>query len=567
MIRFAFIASLLLSVGALGTSPTQVMAQSDLADLIERSERSVVRIDVKGTDGEDWLGSGFVIESAGVIVTNHHVIEGAATAQAVFQDGRSFDIVGTKLLQADQDIAVVKIDAFDLPTLEIADQLPRKGELVVAFGSPHGLSFTASQGIISGIRDVTAEEAEGFGPVTLLQTTAPISSGNSGGPLINSQGKVVGMNTLTSTIGQNLNFAVSCVDIQKAVTAQSLATVTSLARSTANLKPKMDLPKREEFDLSDEAINRYLAETRRLEAGLKSDVAKRLKNASDRLATFKRGRVGEHKELSSSGRFALVKEANGRMAAFFRTDIDKEKAVLAETASLESLKQLATTLKDSDPKQTLFELARNSGAPIETRRIGEVGFVQDYKILTFLSDQSFIALSNVDRQAFTVEGEPIDRLHAGDVIAPFAAYIAGETSFKIGDRVFRSLMIRRVPDSRLATLVFGADSIPKHLAIRSTAEGNASPPAGQSPSSSPPAAASNSSTSASTDSDLMNLFKPNANQSRLWSDQSGKFQIKAVFVSQDSRQVILRREDNQSLLIVPKEKLSAVDRQYLQSLE
>jgi S1-C subfamily serine protease len=198
----------------------------DLADLIETVESSVVRINVSGPDG-GALGSGFVASADGTIITNHHVIEGAGSAEVIFKDGRKARVRGVRADLANKDVAVLSIEPVDRPLipLKIATQLPRKGEQVVAFGAPLGFSFTASDGLISAIRNGSELNGEfrslGFNldydsHVTWLQTTAPISRGNSGGPLVNMRGEVVGLNTLSiPELGQNLNFAVSGIDLQK----------------------------------------------------------------------------------------------------------------------------------------------------------------------------------------------------------------------------------------------------------------------------------------------------------------------------------------------------------------
>src|SRR5204862_6159536 len=119
--------------------------------------------------------------------------------------------------------AILKLDEASgkLPTLPLAEKLPRKGDKVAAFGSPIGLSFSASEGIVSAIRTGTELNTmlPGFGRdreehATWVQTTASISPGNSGGPLIDMQGQIVGLNTLIVSGGNNLNFAISVNDVR-----------------------------------------------------------------------------------------------------------------------------------------------------------------------------------------------------------------------------------------------------------------------------------------------------------------------------------------------------------------
>ena len=191
----------------------------NLADLLEKVEPAVLRLDVTGKEGKS-IGSGFVIDAAGIAITNVHVVANAQKATAKFEDGRSFDVEGVLGFDASRDIAVIKLRlAQKLPTLKLQEKAPRKGEPVVAVGSPQGLSFTATEGIISAIRPgaelLALGKPEAAG--TWLQSSAPISPGNSGGPLLNLQGEVVGMNTLQLRSGQNLNFAIAAADIADVV--------------------------------------------------------------------------------------------------------------------------------------------------------------------------------------------------------------------------------------------------------------------------------------------------------------------------------------------------------------
>jgi S1-C subfamily serine protease len=191
-----------------------------VADLNELVEPSVVRIDVISREGSG-NGSGYVVDASGLIATNYHVVEGGTRATVVFADGTSTPVVGLVALLPRKDIAIVKIDlpSRQLKPIPLAPILPRKGEATIAFGAPLGLSFSMSEGIVSSIRtskelkDLKVVDVEG----TWLQTTTPISPGNSGGPLINQRGELVGMNTMTLNVGQNLNFAISALDIAEAL--------------------------------------------------------------------------------------------------------------------------------------------------------------------------------------------------------------------------------------------------------------------------------------------------------------------------------------------------------------
>ncbi len=150
------------------------------------------------------LGSGFIISADGYILTNNHVVDKATDIKVSLADGRMFDakLVGKS---PDIDIALIKIDAQDLPSAVLGDSdVTEVGDLVIAIGNPFGLSHTVTSGIISAKGRVI-----GAGPYdNLIQTDAAINPGNSGGPLFNSNGEVVGINTIIIASGQNLGFSV-----------------------------------------------------------------------------------------------------------------------------------------------------------------------------------------------------------------------------------------------------------------------------------------------------------------------------------------------------------------------
>jgi serine protease Do len=137
------------------------------------------------------LGSGFVIESDGYIVTNNHVVDDAESVKVRLDDEREFDaeVIGT---DPQTDLALIKIDAENLPALPLGDSdAVRVGDDVIAVGNPFGLGGTVTRGIVSAMaRDINA------GPyVDFIQTDAAINRGNSGGPLLNLEGEVIGVNS------------------------------------------------------------------------------------------------------------------------------------------------------------------------------------------------------------------------------------------------------------------------------------------------------------------------------------------------------------------------------------
>ncbi|MCA9066339.1 MAG: trypsin-like peptidase domain-containing protein, partial [Planctomycetaceae bacterium] len=206
--------------------------EADLADLIERAEPSCVRIDVNLKDGSRSIGSGFVVDAERRwVVTNYHVVADSNEASVVFADKSKAKVEGWRAHYTDKDLALLQIETSkQLVALPVAAALPRKGEKTFAIGTPAGLSFTVTEGIVSAIRDGDElNEYSEFGQSkdpelqkfkykgSWLQTSTPISPGSSGGPLLNLKGEVIGINSGSLASGQNINFAVSCMEIQRLV--------------------------------------------------------------------------------------------------------------------------------------------------------------------------------------------------------------------------------------------------------------------------------------------------------------------------------------------------------------
>ncbi len=165
-------------------------------------------------------GSGFITRSDGVILTNAHVVEGASEVGVTLPDGRSFS---GKVLGSDPvtDVAVVKVAAAGLPVAPLGDSSKvRPGEWAIAIGNPLGLDNTVTAGIISAVQRTNAV-GEGQ-RVPYLQTDAAVNPGNSGGPLINERGQVIGINTaIRQAPGAGLSFAIP-INLGRQIAAQIL---------------------------------------------------------------------------------------------------------------------------------------------------------------------------------------------------------------------------------------------------------------------------------------------------------------------------------------------------------
>ena len=196
-----------------------------LIELFEKSEEGVVKIKIERISSQGdtgGVGSGFVYDNLGHIITNAHVVDGADKATVTFLDGSQYnaEIIGKDKFT---DIAVIKVSEKPrlLHPLEIGDSsLLQVGEQVAAIGNPFGLSGSMTSGIVSQIGRLIAAQDSGFSIPDVIQTDAAINPGNSGGPLLNMRGQVIGINTAIQSISGEfvgIGFAVPSNTVSKIV--------------------------------------------------------------------------------------------------------------------------------------------------------------------------------------------------------------------------------------------------------------------------------------------------------------------------------------------------------------
>ena len=211
--------------------PTPTQAQDLLPELVRRIKPSAVAIETFDSRNEKLSrGSGFFVETDR-IVTNRHVLEGAYRAEIHSSTGTVYPVKGVLAVDAEGDIALLKIDApaNQIRPLPLDKTSPQEGESVVVIGNPLGLEGSVTNGIVSAVRDIPT-----FGRI--IQITAPISSGSSGSPVVNMQGQVIGIATLQITGGQSVNFAIPSERISQLQVATVVMSLGDLVASAGRNK-------------------------------------------------------------------------------------------------------------------------------------------------------------------------------------------------------------------------------------------------------------------------------------------------------------------------------------------
>lgn len=206
-------------------SPAQQASPLSIPDVARVAKASVVVVRT-----ENGMGSGFSISSRGWVATSFHVVAGANVLGLQDPNGRVHRVTGIRAFDRANDLAILEAPSLKLPALSIVTTVPEVGETVVVVGHPRELTATVSDGIVAAVR----RQPDGTG---LLQITAPISPGSSGGPILNQYGQVIGITSRYYADAQNINFASTSTALAQLATnapARPLSVTMFAAVSGAN---------------------------------------------------------------------------------------------------------------------------------------------------------------------------------------------------------------------------------------------------------------------------------------------------------------------------------------------
>lgn len=354
-------------------------APADTTALVKLVEPSVVVIQVT-RDKSSGIGSGFPLDNQGTIVTNYHVIEGATSVKIKFGE-KTADVPGFLIFSPGKDIAILKanLGAERVAPLKLAANQPVKGETVLTFGAPLGFDSTVSNGIVSSVRkgsdlreifkksfgsDVYVDEQHYDLDAVWVQTTAPISGGNSGGPLVNLRGEVVGLNTWHLVAGQNMNFAISADHITQ-----------MMKSANSGVHPFSELPKPRERTAvagSGKRTLEYWDEVSRINRGLATRLRKikspPLPSTRDKVIALFPKLAGIYKKIGD-----LMPEAATKLKALKIDDVDTELVALVtvDAMSLEKIGEAARDMSVDAKRFKAEKVALYDGEVLSKKAFGK----------------------------------------------------------------------------------------------------------------------------------------------------------------------------------------------------
>jgi hypothetical protein len=486
-------------------------------------------------------------------------MEGAQNgrATATFPNGVKCKITGSYLIDEGRDIAIIQLDLDDLPALELAEALPRKGEEVLALGSPLGLSFTATRGIVSAIRsedEMRRDLDDSTIAGTWVQVDAPLSPGNSGGPLINKDGQLVAMSTRASFgQAQNLNFGISVVDVRAAIEEAQAKSLVDLSRGLGKINSRESQPTSgamiKRTPVPPGAIRDYVERTKEEYSYLGKSLRREMTVQKDLFRQMRNGKID-----FTLGDQIVRDSQTGRY--FFPDERAKNAMVKMQEERVRDLEKLANSIVKDPTSESLFAMSWKFGPSVNMREKGSVGFLADAKVVLAATEQDVI----IDYQGapYLLWVKNSSGLFSGEMVTPAPVYVVGSKTISLPNGQTAAVtIVNTLLESELKSAI-GIVGTEREVNPSVTA---------QSPTPESPATRSQTATPGPPrDESTTKTMVQTSAKYRKWRDSSGKYQLEATLVTRDATKVVLKKRDG-SLVPIPIGKLSAFDRKYLEDLD
>jgi hypothetical protein len=386
---------------------------------------------------------------------------------------------------------------------------------VVALGCPHGLSFSATRGIVSAIRQrdefrgmVGRPKAEG----TWIQVDAAISGGNSGGPLINTRGEVVAMSTLGSTgDAQNLNFGISNEDISNAINTAKTAPLVDLKSGVGKVEMVEVSPETSDSviprgEIPGAALDDYIARGRSEYKELAKDIRRQATEARKKLEAMRKGDTNFPFNTRAD---MVVQVSRNSEKYFFRNEGVKRAKVSEQQSYVSDLERVREQLKPEADDDSVVAILLHGGPWLDPRNVNKIGFMRDAVVLASFNDHDVVVLYNDSPYLLWVKSTA--GLSPGEVINPTPVFVAGTQNVRVPGAGAQSVTIlNTVTETELREAMFGKSDV------------------------------------------ALNDF-------RTWTDNTGKFSIDAKLIEVVGGEVVLEDRSGEKMRI-PIERLSNQDR-------
>ncbi len=359
------------------------------------------------------LGSGFIINKDGTIITNNHVVEGADEIQVQLTGKKKYDakVVGS---DSKTDLAVIRISAGDLPSVSLGDSDQLKvGDWVMAVGNPFGLDHTVTAGIVSAKGRVI-----GAGPYDdFIQTDASINPGNSGGPLFNLQGEVVGVNTAIVAAGQGIGFAIP-INMAKGLIPQLISqgrvTRAWLGVGIQEISPELA----KSFNLPDEKgalISNVFPQSPAEKGGLKSGDVIREFNGRPILESHELPTMVAGEPVGKVVTMKVLRDGKEIILQITLGEMEKGEKVAEETTK-QSSKELGIAVREVMPEEAAtLQLPRDQHGVmvvgVEPGSTAEVAGLQPADVILSVNNEKITGLADFAAAA--------KRLKSGEVVRLF----------------------------------------------------------------------------------------------------------------------------------------------------